>query len=391
MECASAEKILICPFEGCSKSFTRNYRLDQHKRSHTKERPFVCGEEGCERSYSRQQHLTRHHSVKPVQRVRCYDYRFQCCNCEESFHKKFQLRHHQFTAHKGVLPFQCEICLKRFNQSSHLNVHKKKHQGFTCPESGCEQHFTKWSLLRKHKATEHKTGFSCNVCHKVFKLPSALKEHSSTHQGVAFACPHDGCPRSYTAKRNLNAHVRSVHQGKKFACTKDGCTAVLASKQKLTEHLQKMHSAAPSKPVKRKSRVLAATFSGLEYHASRPKGYMELITSESESETKGIKRVKLGAPLSDDAVRLNSESETKNETETCKDEVIFKKSETESKTYSKQSKDRSSRVTPQDMFNAMISSKACSTDNTSGSESETHLAQGFLSFISQRQRGSGSD
>lgn len=49
-----------CPHPGCTKSYTKPVRLEEHIRSHTGERPFVCAFEGCDASYLRENHLQAH-------------------------------------------------------------------------------------------------------------------------------------------------------------------------------------------------------------------------------------------------------------------------------------------------------------------------------------------
>ncbi|KAK7066566.1 hypothetical protein SK128_020230 [Halocaridina rubra] len=57
-----------CPFEGCSEEFRRPYRLIEHQRQHTGERPHRCTVEDCDRMYARRQHLLRHIAVSHQKR-----------------------------------------------------------------------------------------------------------------------------------------------------------------------------------------------------------------------------------------------------------------------------------------------------------------------------------
>lgn len=47
----TGEKPFPCPFPGCGKLFARSENLKIHKRTHTGERPFVCEFAGCNRRY----------------------------------------------------------------------------------------------------------------------------------------------------------------------------------------------------------------------------------------------------------------------------------------------------------------------------------------------------
>jgi len=42
----------ICPFEGCTQSFTTSNIRKVHMRTHTGERPYICGESGCGKMFA---------------------------------------------------------------------------------------------------------------------------------------------------------------------------------------------------------------------------------------------------------------------------------------------------------------------------------------------------
>lgn len=115
-----------------------------------------------------------------------------------------------------------------------------------CVFSFLPLHFVCNLLHQKHSIYRHLLLFifpcccfvvpTCSKCGKTFSRPSFLKEHLATHltpessSTNTFKCPYGGCIRSYTAKRNLNAHIRSCHEGQKFKCTFEGCSSALATK-----------------------------------------------------------------------------------------------------------------------------------------------------------------
>lgn len=65
----TGEKPFPCPFPGCGKLFARSENLKIHKRTHTGERPFVCEFTGCGRRFAnssdRKKHSHVHTSDKP--------------------------------------------------------------------------------------------------------------------------------------------------------------------------------------------------------------------------------------------------------------------------------------------------------------------------------------
>ncbi|XP_031452133.1 LOW QUALITY PROTEIN: zinc finger protein ZIC 1-like [Phasianus colchicus] len=65
----TGEKPFPCPFPGCGKVFARSENLKIHKRTHTGEKPFKCEFEGCDRRFAnssdRKKHSHVHTSDKP--------------------------------------------------------------------------------------------------------------------------------------------------------------------------------------------------------------------------------------------------------------------------------------------------------------------------------------
>lgn len=65
----TGEKPFPCPFPGCGKLFARSENLKIHKRTHTGEKPFICEFDGCGRRFAnssdRKKHSHVHTSDKP--------------------------------------------------------------------------------------------------------------------------------------------------------------------------------------------------------------------------------------------------------------------------------------------------------------------------------------
>lgn len=86
----TGEKPFPCPFPGCGKLFARSENLKIHKRTHTGEKPFVCEFPGCDRRFAnssdRKKHSHVHTSDKP------YNCKYQGCN--KSYTHPSSLRKH---------------------------------------------------------------------------------------------------------------------------------------------------------------------------------------------------------------------------------------------------------------------------------------------------------
>ena len=91
-----AEALFTCPFPDCGSTFTRQYNLRGHMRSHMDERPFKCEWPGCGRSFARTHDCKRHHNL-----------------------------------HLNIKPYQCEGCGKTFARLDALNRHHKS-EASTC-------------------------------------------------------------------------------------------------------------------------------------------------------------------------------------------------------------------------------------------------------------------
>ncbi|XP_064360488.1 zinc finger protein ZIC 5 [Dromaius novaehollandiae] len=86
----TGEKPFPCPFPGCGKVFARSENLKIHKRTHTGEKPFKCEFDGCERKFAnssdRKKHSHVHTSDKP--------YYCKVRGCDKSYTHPSSLRKH---------------------------------------------------------------------------------------------------------------------------------------------------------------------------------------------------------------------------------------------------------------------------------------------------------
>ncbi|OWF44649.1 zinc finger protein ZIC 4-like [Mizuhopecten yessoensis] len=86
----TGEKPFPCPFPGCGKVFARSENLKIHKRIHTGEKPFKCDFDGCDRRFAnssdRKKHSHVHTSDKP--------YNCRVRGCDKSYTHPSSLRKH---------------------------------------------------------------------------------------------------------------------------------------------------------------------------------------------------------------------------------------------------------------------------------------------------------
>ena len=80
--------------------------------------------------------------------------------------------------------------------------------------------------------------YGCIPCHKSFTSRKSLYLHDkSVHEGVKYAC--DQCDYESLQKSNLTIHIQSKHEGIKYAC--DQCEYETSHKGTLTVHIQSRH------------------------------------------------------------------------------------------------------------------------------------------------------
>jgi general transcription factor IIIA len=270
----SGRKSLLCPYQGCTKSFNRQARLTEHIRSHTNERPFKCSEKNCDKAFLRDSHLKHH--IKSAHtdernypctwakcgkrfatgtRLRRHEFSHQSkekytCKgfdgCNESFRKHATLSRHVLSVHENKKPFPCtelnaesgELCSLGFDTAEKLRSHRRAvhdHTRFACldclpldDELDTRVSFPTYALLQSHIAEVHPP--TCPQCSLLCASEKDLRRHLDLTHNVAdseaesskthtFPCTHLNCSRSFTKKGNLNVHVKTVHEHRKdFVC-----------------------------------------------------------------------------------------------------------------------------------------------------------------------------
>lgn len=131
----------------CNRSFASKATRDDHRRTHTGERPYVCD------------------------------------SCGKTFKSKASLYIHS-KLHTDVFPHPCSYCGKRFRRRQEVLAHVTTHTG-----------------EKNHE---------CDVCERKFRVKSELARHKLIHsESKPFVC--GKCGLAFRQKRYLNNHVKSRH------------------------------------------------------------------------------------------------------------------------------------------------------------------------------------
>ncbi|ODV83557.1 hypothetical protein CANARDRAFT_181321, partial [[Candida] arabinofermentans NRRL YB-2248] len=181
----SRVKKYLCTIPDCGRAYTRPSLLEQHQRSHTKDRPFQCTVTNCTESFTRKDHLNRH---------------LLAHTSEES------------------KPFHCSICGKGVNTKQHLKRHEKTHfKSFHCDHESCNESFYKHQSLKAHVNSVHDNQrLKCKECGKLFSRPGRLSEHYQRHhntelEATKLVCEFPGCFKNFKIWSALQLHVKTDH------------------------------------------------------------------------------------------------------------------------------------------------------------------------------------
>lgn len=271
-------KTILCPYNGCGKSFNRQARLTEHLRSHTNTRPFKCPHQGCSKDFLRDSHL-KHHVKSAHTDVR--DYVCSWEGCGKRFATGTRLRRHQ-AAHEQKEKWKCrgyEDCNETFRKHDTLKrhimtVHENK-KPFPCPDvdlrtaEPCKSAFETVEKLRAHQRARHdQTRFACTACLEqlvqVYPENGILDNFKENETEAFFAsyadlqlhiatvhpptCAH--CPTVLSTPRELKSHLELVHnitdpdlhqsQGA-FPCTYSNCDRSFSKKGNLNVHVKTVH------------------------------------------------------------------------------------------------------------------------------------------------------
>ncbi|XP_055910438.1 zinc finger protein 62-like [Eupeodes corollae] len=156
--------------EQCNKKFLTERTFKVHARTHWERKHFKC--ELCDKQFLQKINLKLHMQMHRGETM-------DCIHCEKKFVRKTDLTVHM-RFHTGNFPYECPLCDKRFAIVSHLNYHKKRHQGYVYKCDVCEKEFINKSGLRNHSFQHTIMPFNCLLCDKGFPTKFKIKRHLKT-------------------------------------------------------------------------------------------------------------------------------------------------------------------------------------------------------------------
>uniref|UniRef100_A0A7N6FJ99 C2H2-type domain-containing protein n=1 Tax=Anabas testudineus TaxID=64144 RepID=A0A7N6FJ99_ANATE len=287
---------LKCNF--CDKTFTKNFDLQQHIRSHTGEKPFQCIV--CGRAFAQKSNVKKHmqtHKVWPMgvastvsrlpitvkvvpltsneeegggdqqcqaqtKQIVVIDSSYQCQFCASKFKTYFQLKSH-LTQHKAEQVYKCVLksCSQTFQKLDQFLEHIRTHQEqLTYRCHLCSKVFPSLFELGVHQYShcfcpqqntrKEATIYRCVKCQSRYSTQEALEQHLLT-ASHSFPCPH--CQKVFPCERYFRRHLPTHGVGGRFKCQ-------ICKKAFKTEHYLKLHTRIHSGEKPYKCSLCEATF-----------------------------------------------------------------------------------------------------------------------------------
>ena len=159
-----ASKDFVCNSAMCNYSMANPTDMHNHCIAVHKTVGFVCDSNGCHKVYNSingyTYHIKKHDIEKPL----------KCSYCTMYLNHEALLQQHEQIHMAAEKLYVCQMCNRRFTQSSDVDRHKAtcfKNLDFQQRCKKCKRLFTGWDKFMNHQKTMHslKGTHLCNSCH----------------------------------------------------------------------------------------------------------------------------------------------------------------------------------------------------------------------------------
>ena len=279
---------ILCPVQAPTKDMLLEHLMSAHS---VNPPPYSCLKPDCDHlamnRKARSRHMREKHDIRPEQERIKGEAEFCCKFCpvanffeseekcrkhEETWHKvhcqepdcdytcesDYALQEHGAKAHGMKAPkiqapqkdktVFCELCGKRFANSSNLKEHMELHEDKEIRCDKCDKVFKRTLNLKMHMRAVHSDEtFICQFCMKMLKNRRILRLHiAQYHEEKKYHC--ELCPKGFVTKSNLKQHIVSVHtKSTPYSC-KHGCGRAYSDPSNCRQHERSVHEGNPRGP-----------------------------------------------------------------------------------------------------------------------------------------------
>ncbi|CAG9814008.1 unnamed protein product [Phaedon cochleariae] len=238
-----------CEWSKCSHNFCTVYEFFNHMAAHVKNNPtfteensgqiMYCYWKGCNIKLSKQVKLTEHLRSHTKEKI------IGCPTCSTVFSSKTKFcDHRKRQISMELQTYQCSQCLKLFPTERLLRDHMRSHiNHYKC--TMCDMTCPKPSVLAKHIRFKHVKDkpYKCTECDKSFVAKHNLNTHMVTHYDEdPMSCDH--CDFTCRTTKGLENHYIKKHENVDLILIYEChcCKKKFKRGDYLTKHLTKLHN-----------------------------------------------------------------------------------------------------------------------------------------------------